>query len=57
MAVATLVELFEPFGLNDNLMIPVFSGLALSWGFARLEAFCPSVIETQHLMLAAQRVP
>ncbi len=41
--VATVVELYEPFGLNDNLMIPVFSGLALSWGFARLEDLCPTV--------------
>ncbi len=34
--VATLVELYEPFGLNDNLTIPVFSSLALTWGFARI---------------------
>ena len=35
-AVATVVELWEPFAINDNLTIPVMSGLALHWGFARL---------------------
>eukprot|EP00656_Telonema_subtile_P005753 TRINITY_DN12630_c0_g1_i5.p1 TRINITY_DN12630_c0_g1~~TRINITY_DN12630_c0_g1_i5.p1 ORF type:complete len:209 (+),score=51.09 TRINITY_DN12630_c0_g1_i5:144-770(+) len=35
--VATLVELWEPFGINDNLTIPVLGGLALHWGLARLE--------------------
>uniref|UniRef100_A0A7S2G5Z1 Dolichol kinase n=1 Tax=Octactis speculum TaxID=3111310 RepID=A0A7S2G5Z1_9STRA len=33
--VATLTELYEPFHLNDNLTIPLFSSLALAWGFAR----------------------
>lgn len=35
--VATLVELFEPFGLNDNVTIPLFSGLFLNWALARVE--------------------
>ena len=34
--VATLVELYEPFGLNDNLTIPVFSSLSLTWGLMRI---------------------
>mmetsp|Transcript_5804 Transcript_5804/g.14072 ORF Transcript_5804/g.14072 Transcript_5804/m.14072 type:complete len:283 (-) Transcript_5804:297-1145(-) len=34
--VATLTELYEPFGLNDNLTIPLLSSLALTWGFARV---------------------
>eukprot|EP00466_Bigelowiella_natans_P014263 jgi/Bigna1/85224/estExt_fgenesh1_pg.C_30011 len=34
--VATLTELYEPFGLNDNLTIPLLSSLALTWGFARI---------------------
>eukprot|EP00937_MAST-01D_sp_MAST-1D-sp2_P003977 g3977.t1 len=34
--VATLVELYEPFGVNDNLTIPSLSGVALTWGFARI---------------------
>lgn len=38
--VATLVELWEPFALNDNLTIPLISGLALHAGFARLSALC-----------------
>jgi len=33
--VATLAELYEPFGLNDNVTIPVLSGVALTFGFAR----------------------
>merc|ERR1719265_2702765 len=33
--VATLTELYEPFGVNDNVSIPVFSSLALTFGFAR----------------------
>jgi len=36
---ATLVEVWEPFALNDNLTIPLMSGLAIHYGFARLEAF------------------
>jgi len=35
-AVATITELYEPFGLNDNLTIPLLSSLALTWGFARV---------------------
>jgi len=37
--VATLTELHEPFGLNDNLTIPVFAALALQFGFLRVQ--CP----------------
>lgn len=36
--VATLTELYEPFGVNDNLTIPLFSSLALQWGFKRVES-------------------
>lgn len=32
---ATLVELYEPFGLNDNVTIPVLSSMALTFGFER----------------------
>lgn len=35
--VATLVELYEPLYTNDNLTIPVFSALALQWGFDRIK--------------------
>jgi dolichol kinase len=35
--VATLVELFEPFELNDNLTIPVFSALSMEWALQRLQ--------------------
>mmetsp|Transcript_3929 Transcript_3929/g.5500 ORF Transcript_3929/g.5500 Transcript_3929/m.5500 type:complete len:290 (+) Transcript_3929:80-949(+) len=38
--VATVTELYEPFGLNDNLTIPVFSALALQFGFLRVR--CPT---------------
>lgn len=38
-AAATLVELWEPFAINDNLTIPVMSGLAIHFGFARLHSF------------------
>ena len=34
--VASLVELYEPFGINDNLTIPLFSCLALQFGFHRI---------------------
>ncbi len=34
---ATLVELWEPLGLNDNITIPIFSGAALQWALARVE--------------------
>ena len=33
---ATLTELYEPFGINDNLTIPVISALAMEFGFARI---------------------
>jgi diacylglycerol kinase (CTP) len=36
--VATLVELYEPFGINDNLTIPITSSLALQWGLSRIES-------------------
>ena len=39
--VATLVELWEPFNINDNLTIPVMSGLALHAAFARMQSLCP----------------
>jgi len=32
---ATFAELYEPFGINDNVSIPVLSSLALTFGFAR----------------------
>merc|ERR1719231_1922615 len=35
--VATLTELYEPFGLNDNLTIPVFTSLSLTWGLMRIQ--------------------
>jgi dolichol kinase len=35
--VATLVELFEPFELNDNLTIPLFSSLAMEFALQRLQ--------------------
>ena len=35
---ATLTELYEPMGLNDNLTIPVISSLAMQWGFNRISA-------------------
>lgn len=37
---ATAVELYEPFGLNDNLTIPLVSGFVLSVGFIRLNLVC-----------------
>lgn len=39
-AAATLTELYEPFCLNDNLTIPVFSALALQIGLNRIR--CPA---------------
>lgn len=36
--VATLTELHEPFRLNDNLTIPVFSSLAMQLAFRRIES-------------------
>jgi len=34
--VATITELYEPFGINDNLTIPVFASLGLQIGFGRI---------------------
>jgi diacylglycerol kinase (CTP) len=39
--VATLVELYEPLGLNDNLTIPVSSCFALEWALARIRSCQP----------------
>jgi dolichol kinase len=41
--VATVTELYEPFGLNDNLTIPLISSLALQLGLSRIEFLgsCP----------------
>ena len=36
--VATLTEVIEPFGLNDNVTIPVFSSIALQFGFSRISS-------------------
>jgi len=38
--VATLVELYEPLALNDNLTIPVFTSFALTWAFQRVSYAC-----------------
>lgn len=35
---ATITELYEPFGLNDNLTIPMISSFALQIGLRRIEA-------------------
>jgi len=34
--VATIVELYEPFGLNDNITVPVLSSLALEFALERV---------------------
>ena len=34
---ATLVELYEPCGLNDNITIPLISCIALQWASSRVE--------------------
>ena len=34
--VATLTELHEPFGINDNLTIPLFSSIAMQLAFHRI---------------------
>jgi len=39
---ATLVELYEPFGINDNITIPVLSSMALLFGFTRTYACEPA---------------
>lgn len=33
--IATLAELYEPLGINDNVSIPVLSSIALTFGFTR----------------------
>lgn len=38
--VATITELYEPFGFNDNLTIPIFSSLALHYGLLRVGNLC-----------------
>ena len=38
--VATVTELYEPFGFNDNLTIPIFSSLALHYGLLRVGNLC-----------------
>jgi diacylglycerol kinase (CTP) len=38
--VATMTELFEPFGVNDNLTIPIFSALSLHYGLLRVGGLC-----------------
>lgn len=40
--VATLTELYEPLGINDNVSIPVLSSLALTLGFARTFSCAPT---------------
>ena len=35
--VATFVELYEPFALNDNITIPVMSSLALEVALERIQ--------------------
>jgi len=34
---ATIVELYEPLGVNDNITIPICSAAALQWALARVE--------------------
>lgn len=34
---STLVELYEPFGINDNITIPFVGGAVLQWALARVE--------------------
>ena len=36
--VATLTELYVPFGINDNLTIPLFSSIAMQLAFNRISA-------------------
>lgn len=38
--VATAVELYEPFGLNDNLTIPLFTSFALLFALNRVQDAC-----------------
>jgi len=40
---ATVVELYEPFALNDNLTIPIFSSLAMTWALHRVEVLCDTL--------------
>ena len=46
---ATLTELYEPFGINDNLTIPVISALAMEFGFARIR-MCQAPVASATLM-------
>lgn len=39
---ATLAELYTPFGINDNVSIPVMAGIALMFGFQRTYSCEPS---------------
>ena len=41
-ATATIVEMYEPWGMNDNLTIPVLSCFALQYGLSRVEMCAPS---------------
>jgi len=52
--VATLTELHEPFGLNDNLTIPVFSSLALSWGMLRIHTCTREPTATAQMFLSLE---
>ena len=36
--VACLTELYEPFGINDNMSITLFSSMALQFGFLRISS-------------------
>ena len=47
-ATATLTELNEPFGINDNLSIPLASSVAMTWAFARM-ASCERDADAQAL--------
>mmetsp|Transcript_41264 Transcript_41264/g.116810 ORF Transcript_41264/g.116810 Transcript_41264/m.116810 type:complete len:290 (-) Transcript_41264:95-964(-) len=40
--VSTLAELYEPFGINDNVSIPVLASLALTFGFERTYSCDPA---------------
>eukprot|EP00936_MAST-01D_sp_MAST-1D-sp1_P000853 g853.t1 len=54
---ATVVELHEPFGLNDNLTIPVLSGFALTWGFARVHQCSMQVVINAEAMRSQPSQP
>ena len=38
--VATMAELWEPLGINDNLTIPLLSGVTLRFGLERISSIC-----------------